>query len=215
MKKQKKKTKKVKVPEGLKGIKFTSPTFRVSFPVLVEPKAFEDKGTKSFTFTMLIPKDSEDISVFAKAAKKAKIEAFGKDKTKWPKMKPWKIDGDDMEDQPEGYEGNFVMRAKSYRKITIYDRNKEKMDIEDVKEKIFGGSFGEAVLVAKVVKGPSDIFLMFYAQAYRYVKTGEQLGGGASADDFEDYEDEEDEESEEESEDEDSDDDDDSDDDED
>src|SRR5690606_26139673 len=90
--------------------KVITPKFRVSFPNVFKPKAFEDQAPK-YSIVMLFDKD-EDIKAMRKAAFNAAIEKWGS-KAKFPKgMKMPFRDGSEREDT-QGYEDTIFVTASA------------------------------------------------------------------------------------------------------
>lgn len=92
-----------------------TPTFRVAFPNVFKPTAMKG-GAPKYSVVMLFPKDS-DLSGLKAAMKEAKIQAFGKDKSRWPDMESCVKDGDLPSPQSkqiyEGFPGHWAIRATS------------------------------------------------------------------------------------------------------
>lgn len=174
--------------EKLKGVMVTTPTFRLSFPRLDKPEAYQGKGQEYYSCTMLFDK-GDNIDVLKKAVHGAAVEKFGKDKKKWPDIKrPWR-DGDKKSDI-DGYAGTIYVSAKNMNRPVLVDRDKTKMSDAS---KLYAGCYAQAVVVAKAVKSGSQWFITLYLQAVRFVKDGESFAGASvDIDDaFEDLEDEE------------------------
>lgn len=140
--------------------KITTPAFRVSFPSVFTP-AYFDAHTKTTTFpkpgdpnyekakyvvTMLIPK-----SVGIKDIERIVEDAYNE---QWPnpKNKPdkegknfdWPIEDGDKS-KLEGYEGMWVIKAKSKKKPGIVDENLQPLTSED---QFFAGRWARATVVA-------------------------------------------------------------------
>lgn len=181
-----KKSKKTKFDlTEVKGVKVTTPKFITSFPKLFKPEAYQGGSRPAYSVLMLFKKD-QDISELKKAVTRAKVEAFGKDKTKWPEIKtPWR-DGEEMADY-NGFEGMIYANAKTYNRPLVIDRNKEKIDNP---EDVYPGCIGRAVVVVKATESGGNYFITFYLQGYQKVEDGEPLAGGASTSDFGDLDDE-------------------------
>lgn len=173
---------KPKISKDLKGVKFTTPLARLSFPKLFKPEQFQGKGDAYFGCALLFPKSS-DLGEMKKAIVKAATEAFG-EKANWPKdlSLPWR-DGDDQADY-EGYADHYYVNAKTKRKPVIVGR--DKAPIEDESE-IYGGLYGRAVLVAKATESGGKYYVSLYLQGFQKWKDGPQFGGGVNVnDDFAD-----------------------------
>lgn len=177
---------KTKDLSNLKGVKVQTPKFILSFPKLYKPEAYQGKGDKWYSITMLFDKKT-DLKVLKQAILQAKIEAWGKDKSKWPDdiQSPLK-DGNKKTDI-QGYEGRIYASAKTKNKPLVVDRAKEKIDEES--GEIYPGAICCASVVVKATTNGKENFVSFYLGGVMKLKDGEQLGGGASVDDFEDVDD--------------------------
>lgn len=170
--------------DKLKGVKFSTPTFRLSFPRLKESEAYQGKGQKYYSITMLFNQD-DNRDVMKQAILDAIAEKFGTDKKKWPKIKlPWRK-GDDKADLA-GYAGKIYASAKTREenKPVFVDSDKTKLESAD---KFYGGCYARAVLVAKLALSGKDWYVTFYLQGVQFVADGEPFGTGVNInEDFED-----------------------------
>lgn len=177
---------KPKISKENKGIKFTTPKARLSFPNLFKPVQYEGKGEAYYNCALLFPKKM-DLSGMKKAINDAAVEAFG-EKSKWPKglSLPWR-DGDDTD--YDGYQGHYSVSCKTKNKPVVVGKDKE--PIEDASE-IYGGLFGRAVLVAKATESGGRYFISLYLQGFQKIEDGPRFGGGINVDeDFDDLEEDE------------------------
>jgi hypothetical protein len=164
-----------------KGIKIVTPTFRVSFPALDKPRAYQDKGEPKYSIAMLFEKD--DVKPIQKAILQAMAEKFGRDTKKWPKYKNPLKSGDDKSDLI-GYAGKVILNAKSKDRPLVVDLDRSVLPSAD---KIYPGSYAKAVVVIKAVSNGSEWFVTAYLHAVQFVKNGERLGGVVNLEnDFED-----------------------------
>lgn len=112
-----------------------TPKFRVSYPAVFKPRAFENEdGSKTkerYQVVMLFPKDT-DLSEIRKAIFAAKKSKWGPDKKKWPKnMRATIRDGAEKEDT-DGYgEGVYFMTASGDRKPGLISASKRPIESED------------------------------------------------------------------------------------
>lgn len=171
----------------VKGVKVTTPKFVTAFPKLFKPEAYQEGSKPAYSCVAIFQAD-QDIKELKSAIIRAKKEAFGPDKTKWPDISTPIKNGDEMEGYA-GFEGNQFINMKTYNKPLIIDRSKEK--IEDESE-IYPGVIGRAIVVMKAVESGGKYYISCYLQGFQKVEDGESLAGGASASDFEDLEDDED-----------------------
>ena len=175
------------IKEGSKGVKITTPVFRMSFPKLANAEAFQEGAKKNFSLTMLFDK-KQDLAKMKAGIVQAANEAFG-GKAKWPKglSLPWR-DGDEKEDF-DGYAGHYYCSAKTQQRPVCIDRDKTKIEVDEIEEKLYGGCYARAVVIAKAVQSGSDYFITLYLQGVQFVRDGERFGGGVNVDeDFDELE---------------------------
>jgi hypothetical protein len=92
--------------------KCLTPEFRVSFPAVFQPKAFQGQDPK-YSVTMLFDK-ATDLAPLKKIVRAAASETWGPDPKKWPKFKhPVFRDGDADKPDVAGYENTIFAVAKS------------------------------------------------------------------------------------------------------
>lgn len=98
--------------------------FRVSFPQVFEPKAFQE-GKPKYSLVMLFskkeyPKKSDLVGI-QKAAAVAMEEKFGS-RDKWPKKFRTPVrDGDEEKPDTDGYKGHWFISASSIDKPSVID----------------------------------------------------------------------------------------------
>lgn len=166
--------------EKLQGVKFATPTFRLSYPHLIKVNKFNN-----YAITMLFDED-QDIAPIKKAIVGALKEKFGNKKELWKKVKKPLKKGDNMSDVGEEYQGKIVLDAKTKdRPPVMLNRDKTPCDPQT----LYAGCYCQAALTAKAVKSGSQWFITMYLQAIRFIKDGEPLGGSFDSDIFEDLED--------------------------
>lgn len=182
--------------------KLTTGKFRLSYPHLFKPKAFKDQEPK-YSIAMLF--DSEaDLSQLEIAAHNAAVEMWGSDKKQWPSKKvkskktgkiiskcivqmPFKDGETEHPDKPE-YEGVTFINASCRKQPTVFDQGKNIIkDATGIK----AGDYARASLIAfaypKDGKGPK-VGVSFALVGVQKVATGEALGGGNAANDFDEVE---------------------------
>lgn len=170
----------------VKGVKVVTPKFIMSFPKLSKPEAYEGKGQAYYSTVMLFDKD-QDLKPMKQLIRQAIVEAFGKDKTKWPKISlPWR-DGNTKSDF-EGYKGRYYAGAKSKNRPTLVNVKKETIPQDEIDTEFYGGAICQAVLRAKVTLSGRNYFVTFYLQGIMKIKDGERFGGGCNPEeDFDDF----------------------------
>lgn len=120
-------------------MKVISPKFRLSFPELFEPKAFENQAAK-YSIQMLFDKKT-DLASLKNAVKIAAKEKWG-DNTPKGLVLPFK---DGSEKDLEGYENMIVVGAASKFKPQVVDNKLEAILAAD---DIYAGCFARAAINA-------------------------------------------------------------------
>lgn len=179
--------------------KLTTGKFRLSYPHLFKPKAFKNQEPK-FSISMLFNKD-DDLSQLKIAAENAAIEKWGADKKQWPSKKtksqktglivnkclvkmPFKDGEVEHPDKPE-YENTIFLNASTKKQPTIFDQGKNPItDATGIK----AGDYARASLIAFAYEGEGSFGVSFALIGVQKVKTGEALGGGNAANDFDEIE---------------------------
>lgn len=159
--------------EKLQGQKFTTPVGRLSFPQLVEPKAYKNRGTKSYSTKILFSKDT-DLKAIKHLCKLAVAEKHGKKPAKWPDIKwPWK-DGDAQE-KYESMHGHWEWTAKTNEQYPPTILDMQRREIEATDKEIYGGRYARLGVVAKCVEGPEgQQYCSLYLQAIQLVELSDQ-----------------------------------------
>ena len=157
-----------------------TPEFRLSFPVLKEAKAFEDKGEPKFSITMIFPK-SADISEI----KRAVGDALRK---KWPKVTTPEdvakmrirnpiLDGDErVTDWGEAYENSVFIRAITTIRPDTLDRYREPLD----PDAFYAGCYCRAVVHAFAYETKGNRGVSISLDGIQFVRDGEPLGNRAA-----------------------------------
>ena len=155
-----------------------TPEFRLSFPALFEMREYNEK--KSYGLTMLFDKGT-DLSQLKAAAKAALDEAFPKG-VKNPRT-PF-LDGDDKVDEwGEGFKGKIYVRASTQFKPQVVDQNR--VAIFDA-DKVYPGCYCRAVVAPYTYDNSGNRGVSFSLEAVQFIRDGERIGGGVSADIFND-----------------------------
>lgn len=168
-----------------------TPLVRLAFANGLFEVQEDDKGRKSWTATLLIPK-SESLAPYEKLALEAATAEWGDKAMQLFKDKmihsPF-LDGDGPQGKSKktgephaGFPGHWFLRVKSgeaYRP-TLIDR--QKLPIAD-KSKLYSGCYGYAVVHCftweNKEKGKG---LTFGLSMFQFVKDGENLGGSGGVD---------------------------------
>ena len=126
-----------------------TPKFRVSYPHLFKPQAPKPNDKPKYSVTMLFPKNA-DLTLIKGAIQAAKIEAYGADKSKWPRVIESPVtDGDDPKnDDKEGYKGHWVIKATTGAdyKPQVFDENGQPTLDQSV---IYPGCYARAFVFAR------------------------------------------------------------------
>lgn len=167
--------------------KVKTPKFRVSFPNLDQPKSFQGQAAK-YSITMLFPKDT-DLTEMKRAAFKAKVEKWGKDKAKWPKrLKSPFRDGDAEKPEMKGYEGSIFVTAsaKADNQPGMVDIDRQEITGKD----IYAGCYARAELIAFAYDTAGNMGISFSLQNIQKLGDGKKFSGKKDAKDvFESVED--------------------------
>lgn len=169
--------------------KVTTPKFRVSFPHVFKPHAFNDKQEPKFSVVMLFDKKT-DISAMEKAADAAAIDKWGTDKKKWPKglRMPFR-DGNEKGDL-KGYKNATVVSASSKEPPGVVDQGRQA--ILDANA-FYAGCYARATLIAFAYDQMGNRGVSFSLQNLQKLGDGEKFSGRKAAeDDFDEVEDDSD-----------------------
>lgn len=182
--------------DSIKKKKVITPKFRVSFPQVFKPKAFEDQEAK-FSVVMLFD-GKTDLKAMQKAADYAAIEKWGPKDSWSPKLKkklksPFR-DGDEREDT-EGYKGKTFVTATSKLKPQVIDLEHE--PITEESGGFYAGCYAQASVIAFAYDTKGNCGVSFSLQNLIKVADGKPFSGRKDAkDDFKDLEVDEEEEEE-------------------
>lgn len=164
-----------------------TPEFRVSFPHVFKAQAMPGtNNAPKFSVTMLFDK-KQDLTAVKKAIRAAKIEKFGADEKKWPKVIKSPVQDGDGEagmskkkgEPMEGYAGHWVIKASTNenQRPGIVDRNGE----EILKESDFyAGCYARAYIYAYVwefPKGSGKYGVGFILDHLQKLKDGKAFSG--------------------------------------
>lgn len=165
-----------------KGVKLTTPRFRVSFPHLHEPAGMEGQE-KKYSIVMLFPKNT-DMAWAKNAITATMTERFGSDKAKWPKgLKNPIRDGDDKETPLAGYEGSFYLTARTKDKPGAVDAKCN--DILDVRTEVYAGCYARATVAFYYYDKAGNKGIGIALNNIQKLGDGEKFSGKSNAkDDF-------------------------------
>lgn len=164
-------------PKKLDSKKCTSPEFRLSFPAVWKPKAFEQQEPK-YSVVMLFDKKT-DLKDLKRVVMLAATEKFGA-KESWPKglRLPFK-NGDEKTDL-QGYAGTIVVNASSKQRPGVVDRQKQPILLE---EDFYAGCYARATLIAFAYDKAGNRGVSFSLQNLQKLRDGEPFSGRKKAED--------------------------------
>lgn len=188
-----------------------TPVGRVSFPQLFEAKAYENDPKKFYRVDLIFDskKDLQEAyegkkvqtPSLVRAIKNAKVDFWGKEKSKWPKFRfPNIRDGNDMKNDDgvvyEGYADKVFIRLKTGEKFPPKVIGKNGKPLEE--SEIYGGCFARAQIICSAYEMGPNYGVSLQLVSVLKEKDGDRFG---VSDDVFDFEDDEDEETEDDSED--------------
>ncbi len=158
--------------------KVMTPAFRVSYPSIFKPTAFEGQEAK-FSLVMLFPKET-DLSAL-KAAAKLAVEEKWPDVNKRPKdlRSPFR-DGDVDKSDVAGYEGMIFATAKSKTKPGLVDQNVQPIIEEGV---FYAGCWARATVVAYAYDKAGNRGVAFSLQNVQKLRDDEAFSGRMNPED--------------------------------
>lgn len=167
--------------------RIVTPEFRVSFPHVFKAQAMP--GTNNppkYSVTMLFDK-KQDLAIIKNAINAAKVEKFGTDKAKWPKViKNPVADGDGEAgiqkktgERMAGYDNTWVVKASTNEnsKPGIVDRDGQEIMRES---DFYAGCYARAYVLAYVwefPKGSGKFGVGFILDHLQKLRDGKAFGG--------------------------------------
>ena len=149
--------------------------FRVSFPAVFKPQAFEGQEPK-YEITMLFPKDT-DLSALEAAAEEALAEKWPDEKKRPNKLTMPFVDGNDKE--YDGYADHIAIKAKSKMKPGLVDRAKKPITDES---EFYGGCYARASVAAYAYDIAGNKGVAFALNNVQKLRDGEPFGSRSNAD---------------------------------
>lgn len=158
--------------DSIEAKKVVTPEFRVSFPAVFQPKAFEQQEPK-YSTVMLFDKKT-NLSGLKEAAKAAAVEKWGEDQKKWPKnmRKPFR-DGDEKEDSV-GYPGTIFVSASSKHQPGLVGPTLKPILSE---KDFYAGCYARAELIAFAYDKAGNRGVGFALQNIQKLRDGEKFSG--------------------------------------
>jgi len=156
--------------------KVTTPEFRVSFPAVFEPVAFQG-GQPKYSVTMLFPKGTNLDTL--KALAKAAVQAKWPDPNKRPKslQHPFR-DGDKDKPDLDGYAGHIFVKATSKMRPGVIDSS---MSDIITPEDFYAGCYAKASITAYAYDTAGNRGVAFGLQNLMKTRDGEPFSGRSSA----------------------------------
>lgn len=169
---------------GIEKKKVVTPKFRVSFPAIFKPKAFDTSQEAKYSLTMLFdedidlakPADGQNNSL-KRAAFNAAAEKWGPDKAKWPKglRMPFR---DGNEKSSTGYEGTIFVNASSKTQPGLVDKNLRPILNET---DFYAGCYARAEVIAYAYDKMGNKGIGFSLQNIQKLEDGEPFSGRKAA----------------------------------
>lgn len=163
-----------------------TPKFRVSFPQVFEPKAYQGQDPK-YSLTMLFGEDA-DLGKLKAAAKAAVVEKYG---DKVPKNFKTPFRKGEEKDHLDGYEeGITFVRATSTVEPEVVDRGKEPLTSQ---RDFYAGCYARAIVVPFCYDTAGNKGVSFGLRSVQKIADGAPFGaGGSLVDEFDELPDEDD-----------------------
>lgn len=160
--------------------------FRLSYPALFEPKAFEDQEEK-YSCVALFPKSTNlgkpaegQAYSLKRIVKNAKIEKWGADETKWPKRMrtPFK-DGDEKDDaEGSGYADTIYCTMSNKKPPGLVDQRRRKIEDEAA---LYPGCWVRAEVIAFAYDTAGNKGVSLSLQNIQKVRDDESFSGKRDA----------------------------------
>lgn len=158
-------------------IKFLTPEFAISYPVLITPKVgMNAQAGEQFSCKMLFPKnmDAKQLAVFNDMKAKVKesaVEAFG---SPLPKNLHNPIgDGDEKDDQSA--HGHWFMNAKTKYKPGVVDAKLRDLGDEEIAERLYPGAICRATILLGAFDVPGKRGINVTLQNIQVLRDGNRL----------------------------------------
>lgn len=148
----------------------------LSYPDLHDPKPY--KGKVYYRTDCLMDEDDPQLGKLRAAIKKVKTEAWGSDKSEWPKAKkPLIQDGNEREDQ-KGYKDKKFITASTQTPVPVVDPRGKEFNPQMVK----GGMFANVAVRISAWEFDGDEGVSIYLQGVQIdtKKPSLNFGGGKS-----------------------------------
>jgi hypothetical protein len=158
--------------------KCVTPEFRVSFPAIFKPKAFDNQEAK-YSLVMLFDK-KEDLKSLKKAALMAAEEKWGPDKAKWPKPLRMPFRDGDTRSEMQGYPGTIFVSASSKTQPGLVDQRLQRILSE---QDFYAGCYARAEIIAFAYDTKGNKGISFSLQNVQKLRDGDSFSGRKKAED--------------------------------
>lgn len=165
---------------------------RLSYPQLHEAKSQFEGQEPKYSLVLMFDK-AQDLSLpgvpngnsLKRAIHNAAKEAWGDDKTKWPKKRRMPIrDGDEERGDKEGYENTFFVSASSKDRPGLVDQRLQIVSTpQEIKEQFYAGCYVRAELIAFAYNKAGNVGIGLSLQNVQKLADGERLSGRRAATD--------------------------------
>lgn len=172
--------------------KIVTPVIRCSYPKIAEPDSAERGG--KYGLSIPLPKDDEKACAALKQAmSNAAVNTWGEKYKGLGGITHFVVDCDEdpeMDNDPV-YKGCLKFSAKSKRRPGVIFPNKEPVPVERLEDVVYAGCWIRASITAYGTETGGKKTVAFALNNIMFVKDGEPLSGGGSAEnDFAEYTDE-------------------------
>lgn len=192
------------------GVKITTKPFRLAFPVLEKPEAYED-GDPKYSIQMIFEKDSEGVQEIRKALFQACKNRWGDDRAKWPGLlktinfkdffDPTGKNGFPVRDGDtvtwDGFAGMAFCKASCSTKFKpgVVDKTRKALGEPDSTlgsyDDVFGGLICRAVITCDTYEGKTKGCTCYLSHVQVLKDDGTRYSGSRAEDEFDDWQDNE------------------------
>lgn len=182
--------------QKFKGVKFTTPVGRFSYPALFVPRAKYQKPNEFEYSTELLFDETTDLKGFQAACDQALEEVYGKNKAVWPKNIAYPITDQEISIDKAAEKGQVYDHLKAGNMFARFKTNAtngkpivvdEKMNEIIDPTKVYGGSYGRVSTQIKINpisgidpttrKPVLTVYVTCYLQGAQFIKDGDSFGG--------------------------------------
>lgn len=147
-----------------------TPEFRIVFPNIFEPKAFDDSGDPKFQFIAVFPKGT-DLTEIRQLVKEKYDEAFPKGASN--AHSPFREGNEKVDDWGEVFRDATYIRCTSKRKPSVVDSAKNAITDGST---VYSGCYARAVISAYSYDRTGNRGVSISFSAIQITRNGEKLG---------------------------------------